>query len=279
MKLNLDHSRGAAALYVQLADALQDFITAQGLKPGDVLPGETVLATDNRLSRTTVAKAFDLLMERGRVTRRQGRGTFVSAPPMERVLPELNSFSDHVRGLGMRPGSSLVSFEFVPAGASGAPVTPFDPATDLVVFERVRTVGDAPVGIQRTIVPCSVAESIGLTESTAAQEDFSFYEALRANGIVLNTGDETLRAINADPSEAELLGVDPGTALVEIVRQSIDASGRLIEVVRARYLGSQYIYHISFAPSVTGGPYVPSPLEKNARPTGGGFLRHAGSVR
>nr|WP_286279273.1 hypothetical protein [Naasia aerilata] len=47
--------------------------------------------------------------------------------------------------------------------------------------------------------------------------------------------------------------MDEGTALIEVVRASRDAAGRLIEVVRARYLGTQYLYHITFAPTSLGG--------------------------
>jgi GntR family transcriptional regulator len=61
-----------------------------------------------------------------------------------------------------------------------------------------------------------------------------------------------MQAVNASPEDAELLGVEPGTALIEVIRESRDASGRLIEHVRARYLGSTYIYRISFAPSSHG---------------------------
>ncbi len=74
MRVDLEHGRGEQPLYVQLANALQDFITLEKLKPGDVLPSETVLASENQLSRATVIKAFDPLNERGVVTRRQGKG-------------------------------------------------------------------------------------------------------------------------------------------------------------------------------------------------------------
>jgi GntR family transcriptional regulator len=273
MRVELEHSRGGQPLYLQLANALQDFITLEKLKPGDVLPSETVLAGENQLSRATVIKAFDTLIDRGVVTRRQGKGTFVNARPMERQLPELNSFSEHVHGLGLAPGSTLLSFEAVPSRSVDRPVSAFDDDEALVVVERLRTVGDAPVGIHRTVVPADVADRIGLTERNAARSDFSFYAALRANGVYLNAGEETLRAINSDARDAELLGVDEGVALIEIVRASRDTTGRLVEVVRARYLGTQYLYTISFAPTSPGGPHEETP--RTASRTGGGLAAAA----
>lgn len=269
MRVDLDHGRGEQPLYVQLANALQDFITLEKLKPGAVLPSETVLANDNQLSRATVIKAFDTLVDRGVVTRRQGKGTFVNARPMERQLPELNSFSEHVHGLGLAPGSTLLSFEPIPAGSSERPSSVFDDHEALVLVERLRTVGDEPVGIHRTLVPADIAESIGLTEPAAARTDFSFYEALRLGGVHLDSGEESLRAINADARDAEFLGVDEGIALIEIVRASRDNTGRLVEVVRARYLGTQYLYHITFAPTSPGGHHEES--SRSGGRTGGGL--------
>ncbi|MET4782963.1 GntR family transcriptional regulator [Glaciihabitans sp. UYNi722] len=253
MRVDLEHGRGEQPLYVQLANALQDFITLEKLKPGDILPSETVLASDNRLSRATVIKAFDTLIDRGIVTRQQGKGTFVNARPMERQLPQLNSFSEHVHGLGLAPGSTLLTLERYDEGMPGRPTSQFEDDMPLVVIERLRTVGESAVGIHRTLVPADVADLIGLTEHAAARSDFSFYEALSKAGVHLNSGDESLRAINADARDSEILGVDEGVALIEIVRASRDTTGRLVEVVRARYLGTQYLYHITFAPTSPGG--------------------------
>lgn len=251
MHLDLDHTRGGVPLYLQLANALGEVIAREGLKPGDQLPSETVLAADNTLSRATVIKAYDLLVERGQVVRRQGKGSFVTPRPMARHLPELTSFSEHVHGLGLTPSSSLLGFETYAAGAPGRPASPFEDS-GVVVVERLRSVDGAPVGLHRVVVREDVAEAIDLTEATAAAGSFSLYSALQRHGIELTSAEESMQAVNASPEDAELLGVEPGTALIEVIRESRDASGRLIEHVRARYLGSTYIYRISFAPSSHG---------------------------
>lgn len=275
MRIELEGSRGGLPLYLQLANALQDVVTLRELKPGDVLPSETVLATENGLSRATVIKAFDTLVERGLVVRKQGRGTFVTSPPMERQLPEFTGFSEHVHGLGQTPGGALLAFEIIPPAGPARLSSPFHEHEPLVRVERLRTVERDPVGLHHMFVPTAVAEQIGLDEQTAAGENFSFYAALRRAGVHLSTGEETFQAINAEPRDAELLGVEPGTALIEIVRHSRDHTGRLVEVVRARYLGSKYLYHIQFAPTSHGGSHE-SAYRTSVR-TGGGLA--AGSVR
>lgn len=260
MRVDLDHSRGGEPLYVQLANALSDVITRDKLRAGDQLPSETALAADNHLSRATVIKAYDLLVERGQVVRRQGRGSFVTPRPMARMLPELTSFSEHVHGLGLTPSSLLLRYEELDATAPERPVTPFE-NQPVVVVERLRSVDGAPVGLHRVVVPADVARRVAVSEETASAPTFSLYSALERHGVHLESAEESMQAINAGDADAELLGIDPGTALIEVIRETRDADGRLVEHVRARYLGSQYIYRISFTPTSQGDHHDTDPRE------------------
>lgn len=277
MLFELDSTRGAPPLYMQLANALEAHIVDHGLAPGTKLPSEPTLAADNNLSRATILKAFELLMDRGLVSRRQGKGTFVRARPMERNLPELGSFSEHIDSLGLRPGSVLLDYAEIAAGAPHRPASAFPVSFPIVMVERLRTVGGTPVGLQRLIVPEHVAQKVGLTETAASRPDFSFYGALRDAGIQLDAGEETLRAINAEAQEAEQLGVDEGAALIEVDRHSRDASGMLVEHVRARYLGTHYLYRVTLTHQSNGGSHDHNAT--SALRTGGGYAHRTDGVR
>jgi len=269
VRIDLDHTRVGAPLYLQLANALEEHMLVERLKPGDLLPSENVLAGENNLSRATAIKAYDLLIDRGLVTRRQGKGTFVNPRPMERQLPELTGFTEHVRGLGRQPGSSLISYDVFAADAAERPSGHFPSDVGMVRIVRLRTVDGRAVGVHRTFVPQDVAEALGLDEPMVAAASFSFYGTLRDHEIFLQSGEETLSAINADATDASLLEVDQGAALIDIQRESYDPSGRLVEIVRARYLGSEYRYHIAFAPSPHGGSHEEA-LTSGARRSGDG---------
>ncbi|MCK0371068.1 GntR family transcriptional regulator, partial [Salmonella sp. L-S2618] len=56
-------------------NALVDFVASEGLKPGDRLPTERLLAEYLKVSRTTVREALTRWQELGLVERRQGSGT------------------------------------------------------------------------------------------------------------------------------------------------------------------------------------------------------------
>ena len=77
-------AEGAPPRYEQIAGALCQAIRSGQLKPGDRLPTLRRLASDLRVSLTTVTAAFKSLAESGWTRGEIGRGTFV----VEREGPE-----------------------------------------------------------------------------------------------------------------------------------------------------------------------------------------------
>jgi DNA-binding GntR family transcriptional regulator len=67
--------------YAQLVRILQEQIATGRLRPGDRLPSESQLCGHHGVSRMTVRRAINILVEQGMVTARQGQGTFIK--PMQ----------------------------------------------------------------------------------------------------------------------------------------------------------------------------------------------------
>ena len=70
---------GNLPLYQQLQRALRDAIDRRLLGADDAIPPERDLAGEFGVSRITVRKAIDGLVNEGLLVRRQGSGTFVKA--------------------------------------------------------------------------------------------------------------------------------------------------------------------------------------------------------
>ena len=70
--------KSAQPLYQQLQRALRGAIENRVIGPDDALPPERDLAEMLNVSRITVRKAIDELVEDGLLIRKQGSGTFVS---------------------------------------------------------------------------------------------------------------------------------------------------------------------------------------------------------
>src|SRR5437660_9856457 len=95
-------------------DQVLDLIEQLGV--GESIPSERQLSADLAVSRLTVRAALDGLVREGYLVRRRGSGTFVSEPKIAQELT-LTSFTDDMRGRGMKPAARTLELNVVPAGA------------------------------------------------------------------------------------------------------------------------------------------------------------------
>src|ERR1700761_9259958 len=126
-----------APLYQQLQRALRQAITQRVLEPDDALPAERDMAEEFSISRITVRKALDGLVNEGLLIRRQGAGTFVAAR-VEKNFSKLSSFSEDMAARGRSAHSVWLS-------RSRGAVTPeesmamgMSPGTAVYRFNRIR---------------------------------------------------------------------------------------------------------------------------------------------
>jgi GntR family transcriptional regulator len=246
-------------LYVQIAARVRELIERERLGPGAALPSETDLRGRLGVSRATIRQALHELELDGWIERHQGRGTFVALPPLERSLPELTSFSEHLASKGLASSSRLLAFDCLEADGSEArpretrlpsPDAPepqlFPAGTALARVVRLRLANAAAVGVHTTLLPSSLAKQIGFTEERLrADERCSLYACLAQHGRRLRFAEEHLRARTTSASEARVLGVPRRTAVMSVLRLTRDERGELVEAVRAVYLGDKYDYVIT----------------------------------
>jgi GntR family transcriptional regulator len=224
-----------------------------GLQPGDRLPTEGALETRLAVSRGTVRRALDDLAREGRVSRQPGRGTFVAQPRMQRPLPDLTSFSEHLRSLGLKPGARLLSYRTVvdPAAA----VEQFPPEQRLARIVRLRTADGSPVGVHTLFVPSELAERSGFTaQILRSTPDRSLYASLGAAGVEIDAAREDLTARMPTAREAELLGLASGSPVLEVIRRTYDANAVPVELVRAVYRADRYDYVVWLRRSLDSPP-------------------------
>ena len=74
--------------YYQVYSSLKERIQSGEFVPGDTLPSERQLVQDYGVSRITIVKSVDLLVEQGLIERQHGRGNFVTKPQITLDEPE-----------------------------------------------------------------------------------------------------------------------------------------------------------------------------------------------
>lgn len=227
----LDES-SAQPLYQQLQRALRGAIENGIIGPDDALPPERDLAETLGVSRITVRKAIDELVEDGLLIRKQGSGTFVSNR-VEKNFAKLTSFSEDMRARGREPRSVWMN------RAEGT-VTPEEsltlrssPGTPVFRFHRIRYADDAPMAIEYATVIASCLTSLEEVES-------SLYEALERTGNRPVRALQRLRAVLLTADQAKLLKAREGEAGLLVARVGYLKDGRAVEYSQSYYRGEIY---------------------------------------
>src|SRR5262245_65171548 len=159
------HESSALPLYQQLQRALRTAIEKRAVAPDDPLPPERDLARDLSVSRITVRKAIDGLVDEGLLVRRQGAGTFVCAK-VEKNFAKLTSFSEDMRARGRKPRSVWLNRAAGTVTPEEALTLRSSPGTPVFRFHRIRYADDAPMAIQYATVIASCLTSLDDVENS-----------------------------------------------------------------------------------------------------------------
>ena len=140
-------------LYEHVEAVLAGDIADGSLPPDTQLASEDGLVARFKVSRTTVRKAIQNLVDRGLVEIRRGKGTFVTQPKITQELTELTGFVEDMRALGRAPTARLLDKRIVPADEAVAYHLALAPGTLVVRLRRVRLADDVPVSFDETYLP------------------------------------------------------------------------------------------------------------------------------
>jgi GntR family transcriptional regulator len=219
-------------LYQQLERALRRAIEQRLLSPEDALPAERELASRFGVSRITVRKALEGLVEAGLLVRRHGSGNFISGR-VEKNFSRLTSFSEDMRARGRAPHSVWLK------RAAGA-VTPEEalalglgPGAPVYRYHRIRFADDAPMALEYATIAASALPTLESVED-------SLYVALEKNGKRPVRALQRLRAVLLTVEQATLLHAQPGDAGLLVERIGSQADGRAIEFSQSFYRGDTY---------------------------------------
>lgn len=145
---------GTQPLYQQLQRAVRVAIGSKVLSPDDALPSERQMAEDFAVSRITVRRAIEGLVEEGLVVRRQGSGNFVCGR-VEKNFAKLTSFSEDMRARGSRPHSIWLKRAPGTVSPEEALKLALSPGSQVYRFHRLRFADNAPMAIEYATIVAS----------------------------------------------------------------------------------------------------------------------------
>ena len=226
-------------LYFQLARAMESAIERGDLAPGALLPNEVEMAKALGLSRPTMRRAMQYLVDEGFVVRRRGIGTRVVQPKVRRPL-ELTSLYEDLSRTRRKPRTDVLELEVIPAPADAARALGIAHQSPVHRLVRLRWAGELQIALMTNYVP---AELLQLTETDLQVN--GLYQLLRQAGITLHSASQVIGARSATAREAKLLGEGRNAALLTMERTAYDDHGRSVEFGTHIYAASRYSFELS----------------------------------
>ena len=211
------------AVYSRIAEAIRNGL----LTPGSMIPTETELGADMKVSRTVVREALMLLEEDGLIRARRGVGRFVSDTLPRIGIERIRPFEEVLGGPGQTLEVKRTQVVRQAASEFVAPGIGIEPGTDCWLWESVLIRDGEPIAhLQENISaqPVSFAGSAAAPLEIRDDGGSTLLTALnRAAGRGLGPGECQISLSQVGPSRARLLDLratDPVLVLTQYVRHA-----------------------------------------------------------
>ena len=236
--IDLDRS-SPIPLYFQVARHIEQAINSGELNPGDRLDNEISLAEQFGLSRPTMRRAIQELVDKGMLVRKRGVGTQVVHGKVTRPV-ELTSLFDDLTSHHQAPTSVVLINEVMPAADDVAIQLAVASGTRVLHLRRLRYSHGEPLAIMENFLP---EDLIPLGDMDLAGR--GLYQLMRSKGVNIRVAKQRIGARTGTPEECSLLGEKRGSPVLTMERAAHDDSGRPVEWGRHCYRASQYSFEVT----------------------------------
>ena len=219
------------------ATRLQSLIESGRIPLGARIENEVSLSERLGVSRPTMRRAMQELVDQGLLVRKPGAGTQVVMRDVRRPVA-LTSLHDDLVKSGREPRTAVLSFEVIPAPDALALALRIPPRSSVTSVERVRYADDEPLALMHNMIPVQVAK---LTR--ADLERRGLYECLRdVPGALPCTATEVIGARTATPEECVILGMKRGSAVLTMTRTAWNGDEHGVEYGSHIYRADRYAF-------------------------------------
>lgn len=228
-------------LYRQIKALMLQALEKQEWRPGEMIPSEAELASRFQVSQGTVRKAIDEMAAENLLIRRQGKGTFVASHSDPRAFFRFLRLVPLAGGVEPARSRPLECWR-AKARPEAAHILGIQPGDPVIIVRRLLEFSDKPVVLDEIYLPGEIFA--GLTLDVLKESHVSLYTLFEERfGIRMIRAEERLRAVAADRTTAELLGVREGSPLLSVERTSFTYGNRPVEWRRGLYSTEAHCYY------------------------------------
>lgn len=200
-------------------DIKRDILTGL-FREGDLLPSENELCSRYNLTRSTVRKVLDELVNEGYIIKKKGKGSIVNIRRNSIGLLSHKGFYDILGDTEMKIRSIMLQDPVIIRWPPNFfyPLTEEENKAGTIFLNRLRFIEDNPVMLEYAYLPNIGLE--GFLDEPLLND--SLFATLRERyGVEITNVYQDLRAIPADPGQAELLNIYPAAPILHIYKRYV----------------------------------------------------------
>jgi GntR family transcriptional regulator len=220
-------------LYLQVQQTLKEMIEDVEFGPGEQIPSERELSDMLGVSRMTVRRAVENLIQMGLLERHSTSGTYIRQPVVIRHVGSGYSIglTQLLEEEGAKAGARLLDFEQTRAARKVAAHLQLRIGEPVVKIRRLRLVNGLPFCIETSYI--STAQVPGLEESDLVG-DVSLYALLKKRyGLDLIRSEGTVKISRCLEEEADLLDLAVGDPVLFMRAVVCDAQDQCVEYLKS----------------------------------------------
>lgn len=229
--------------YYQLKEAIHTKIKDGEIQPGERLLSENQLSELFNVSRMTVRKATDQLVEEGLLLREHGKGTFIKKlnyDKIERDLSELSSLTSDLGRSKYKIVTTVLKEEVVSASKEIAGRLDINAGDKVIKLARLRESDSQPIIWETSFIPFKVCPR--LIEEDLSGSLFSILE--EKYGLKISDANASIEAMLADECIAEMLQMGKNQPVIKVEQVTYLSDGRTIQFVESFSRGDKYKYYV-----------------------------------
>jgi GntR family transcriptional regulator len=234
-------TRDRRALPLQIREGVRQFLTAEGLGPGDRLPTEEELVERFEVSRSTLREALRLLEQDGVLEVRQGNGRYLSAlPTVERPITRLEGMTELLQGMGYKVSDRVLSLSVGSPTAEEATALRLSPSSEVIHLERIRmqeseALTYSAVAIPRALFPGPVSNY---------EWSMPLHQLLDSLGHRTTPANTQIKAARLPRHIAKVSGLPPSIPYLVLVQTMVSRSGLFLLYAHDYMRGDHFSYDV-----------------------------------
>lgn len=220
-------------LWHQLCEQLTAAVHDGQMQPGDPFENEVALAARLSLSRPTVRRAMQEMVDQGLLVRRRGIGTTVANRKFHRRAA-LSSLHDDLVRAGQTPTTTVLDLRMV-CDPRAAAALDLPETTELLALVRLRSTNGSPLAVLHNWLPPAYVDV-----TPDELEADGLYAALRARGATPVVARQSVGARMPTREERRQLAIVGRQPVLTMTRTAFAATGDAIEFGDHCYRAEDY---------------------------------------